>query len=264
MTRVRVAVGAVALTSSLLLARVHPFGDAGLYPRTYSPPQIMEYSSVPSPVRDLLIAKCADCHSTQPHAPFYGRLAPISWLMEHDIVEGREHMNLSRWDAYTPDEQQIFRAKILQQARTGKMPLPEYRNIHRSSQITKTDLAILSEWAHLSSTLPTGSSLSTSTDGDAMLGQQIFEKRCTGCHSLDKNREGPRLRGVFGRTSGQIPGFPYSSALKNAHIIWNEQTLDRWLADPDAYIPNNNMDFAVIKQQERQSLIRFLKEEGIR
>ncbi|WP_263367290.1 heme-binding domain-containing protein [Edaphobacter bradus] len=263
MTRLRIsAVCATALLSSLLLARVHPFGDAGLYTPNPSPAPIMEHSSVPPQVRDLLTAKCADCHSTQTRAPLYGRLAPISWFMERDILEGRKHMDLSAWDTYTSDQQQTLQAKIIQQTRAGKMPLPQYRNIHRNSAITAADLQLLTQWAHQSSPLATDPSQPLPTEGSAVQGKLVFEKRCTGCHSLAQNREGPNLSGVFGRTSGQAPGFTYSPALQNAHIVWNELTLDRWLTDPDAYLPGNNMDFHVAKPQERRDLIRFLKESA--
>lgn len=251
---------AVALLSSLFLARVHPFGNAGLFTAPPSAP-IPDHSSIPPQVRQLLIAKCADCHSTQTHAPFYARLAPISWLIERDILEGRKHLNLSAWDTYTPEEQQTLQAKIIQQTRSGKMPLPQYRNIHRSSAITAADLELLSQWSHQPA-LETVSAQPPTSSGDAVQGKLIFEKRCTGCHALDQNREGPHLRGVFGRTTGQAPGFMYSPALQNAHIVWNETTLDRWLTDPDAYLPGNNMDFRVTKPQERQDLIRFLKESA--
>src|SRR5215469_14951324 len=105
MTRLRIAtVGVIALLSSLLLARVHPFGDAGLYAANGSRTPIMQHSSVPPQVRELLVAKCADCHSTQTHMPFYGRLAPVSWLLERDIIEGLKHMNLSAWDTLAPEQ----------------------------------------------------------------------------------------------------------------------------------------------------------------
>lgn len=264
MTLLRTAVLAavLALPASLLLARVHPFGDAGLYAATPAPAQIMQHSNVPPRVRDLLIAKCADCHSTQTRAPLYGRLAPISWLMERDILEGRKHMNLSAWDTYSPDEQQTLQSKILTQTRTQKMPLPQYRHLHRDSAITAADLDLLTQWAHLTSTLDPVPAQPSPTNGDAVQGKLVFEKRCTGCHSLDQNREGPHLRGVFGRTSGQVPNFPYSSALKDAHILWNDETLDRWLTDPDAFVPQNGMSFRVAKPDERRDLIRFLKESA--
>ena len=79
---------------------------------------------------------------------------------------------------------------------------------------------------------------------------------------MEANREGPRLRGVFGRTSGTVPGFAYSPTLIKAHIVWNDASLDQWLTDPDILVPGNNMDFFVTKAQERRDLIRFLKQSS--
>src|SRR6201987_1103634 len=55
-------------------------------------------------------------------------------------------------------------------------------------------------------------------DANVDRGKQLFEKRCTGCHSLDQDKEGPRLRGVYGRQTGQISSFKYSTALQSAHF----------------------------------------------
>jgi cytochrome c len=90
-------------------------------------------------------------------------------------------------------------------------------------------------------------------------GKQLFEKRCTGCHSLDRNKEGPRLGDVYGRQSGTSPGFNYSSALKAAHFTWDEQRLDKWLTDTQSLVEDNNMDFHVPKAEERAEIIRYLK-----
>ena len=249
---------AIVLTGSLLLARIHPFGDAGLYGAKAAKPSILEHSSVPPEVRATLIAKCADCHSMQTRSPVYGRLAPASWLMERDIVEARKHMNLSSWDTYSTDEQQILKAQIVQQTKLGKMPLLQYRILHRNSRVTDADVQILSSWAHGTASGAKDSTSATGV-GDPMKGKQVFEKRCTGCHSLEHDREGPRLQGVFGRRSGEIPGFPYSEALRKAHIQWDQRSLDQWLADPDILVPGNNMGFHVAKPDERRDLIRFLQ-----
>jgi cytochrome c len=96
--------------------------------------------------------------------------------------------------------------------------------------------------------------------GDPARGRQIFEKRCTGCHALEQNREGPRLQGVFGRTSGTVPGYPYSPELIKAAIVWDESSLDRWLSGPDILVPGTNMDFHVPKPEERRDLISLLKQ----
>jgi cytochrome c len=91
-------------------------------------------------------------------------------------------------------------------------------------------------------------------------GKQIFEKRCTGCHALDIEKAGPRLRGVYGRRAGSIPSFPYSEALRKSAITWNGDALDKWLTDPDAYIPDNDMAFRVTNPEERAAIIGYLKE----
>ena len=101
-------------------------------------------------------------------------------------------------------------------------------------------------------------SLSHAT-GDADRGKQLFEKRCTGCHSLDQDKEGPRLRGVYGRQAGTISSFKYSAALQSAHVTWDDDSLDRWLTDTDSLIADNDMAYRVQKADERADIIRYLK-----
>lgn len=98
--------------------------------------------------------------------------------------------------------------------------------------------------------------------GDAKRGKVVFEKRCTGCHALDQNREGPRLRGVYGRTAGTVKDFDYSDPLRKSQIVWNEAALERWLAGPESMVPGVNMDFYVAKPEERADVIQFLKEQS--
>jgi cytochrome c len=249
----------VAFAASLLLARVHPFGNAGLYAQPRGTP-IMQNSDIPPKVRETLMTKCADCHSTQTRAPLYGRLAPFSWLMERDIVEAREAMNLSQWNHYSAEERDAFKVKIVLETKSHRMPLPQYRIIHWNANITDADIDLLNQWARASAGSAVLQITSAPIEGDATRGKNVFEHRCTGCHSLDQNREGPRLRGVFGRISGSVSDFDYSSAIKQAHITWNEASLERWLADPDILVPGNNMEFQVTKPQERSDLIQYLKE----
>ena len=90
-------------------------------------------------------------------------------------------------------------------------------------------------------------------------GKQLFEKRCTGCHSLDQDREGPRLRGVYGRQTGTISSFKYSTALQSARITWDDDSLDKWLTDTDSLIADNDMAYRVPKPDERADIIRYLK-----
>jgi cytochrome c len=88
----------------------------------------------------------------------------------------------------------------------------------------------------------------------------MFEKRCAGCHALDSEKTGPRLRGVFGRPAGSVPKFPYSEPLRKSGVTWDASSLDKWLTDPDGFIPDNNMAFRVVNKDERAIIIEYLKD----
>ena len=106
--------------------------------------------------------------------------------------------------------------------------------------------------------LSSAASADTQT-GNAERGKDLFERRCTGCHSLDQDKEGPHLRGVYGRKAGTAPTFTYSAAVKSAQITWSDDTLEKWLTDTDSVIPGNDMTFSVPKAEERADIIQFLK-----
>jgi len=249
----------IVFPASLLLARIHPFGDAGLYAARSPETPMLSHAQVPDAVRSLLAENCADCHSNQPHIPFYGRLAPASWLMERDIVQARKAMNLSAWDVYSEAQRQTFAAKVIQEMKSHDMPPVLYRLIHWNSRISAADLVSAAAWAH-GFEAPQPGGADTAAEGDPLRGKALFEKRCTGCHTLTANKEGPRLQGVYGRASGTVAGFAYSPALKKEQVVWDDKSLDKWLADPDAFLPGNDMDFLVSKAQDRRDLISYLRE----
>ena len=100
--------------------------------------------------------------------------------------------------------------------------------------------------------------------GDAAKGKQVFAK-CQACHSIEAgtNKLGPSLHGLIGRTSGSIDGFRYSDAMKNAHLTWDEATLDKYLANPKTLVPGTKMVFPGLpKEEDRLAVIAYLKEAG--
>ena len=97
---------------------------------------------------------------------------------------------------------------------------------------------------------------------DPQAGEAIYS-RCAACHALAYDRTGPRHCGLLGRRAGTVPGFDYSDAMKKSGIVWNEATLDRFLADPLRTVPGTAMGYAGIKDpKERIDLIAYLKEAG--
>jgi cytochrome c len=96
---------------------------------------------------------------------------------------------------------------------------------------------------------------------DVSHGEALYEG-CQDCHSLDKNDVGPRHRGVFGRKAGSISDYEYSDGLKNSGIVWNEQTLDKWLTDPQAFVPGAKMFYHLANPADRADVIAFLREKA--
>ena len=121
---------------------------------------------------------------------------------------------------------------------------------------TATILSVLAAVCALS-----GPTSAAGLTGDPARGEQLYEA-CTDCHSLDKNDVGPRHRGVFGRKAGSLPDYSYSDALKSSNIVWNEETLDKWLTDPQAFVPGVKMFFHLDNAQDRADVIAYLKERA--
>lgn len=100
------------------------------------------------------------------------------------------------------------------------------------------------------------------TTGDPKAGEAIYA-RCMACHSLTYNRTGPMHCGLFGRRAGTVPGFQYSEAMKHSGIVWNEKTLNEFLANPLKRVPGTAMGYAGIPdKKERRDLIAYLKWAG--
>ena len=85
--------------------------------------------------------------------------------------------------------------------------------------------------------------------------------RCAGCHSTQagQNKIGPSLAGVVGRSSGSVPGYDYSDAMKNAHLTWDQQTLDKFLQSPGGLVHGTKMFATVPDAGTRQRVIAYLK-----
>ena len=98
---------------------------------------------------------------------------------------------------------------------------------------------------------------------NAALGQQVFNNACRTCHTTKEgdNRFGPHLYKIIGRKAGSLPHYGYSSALKGADFVWDEERLERFIANPDELVPGNSMKpyGGLASADDRARIVSFLQ-----
>jgi cytochrome c2 len=97
-------------------------------------------------------------------------------------------------------------------------------------------------------------------DGDPARGEARFQE-CAACHRLEAgaNEVGPSLHGIFTRNAGELADFRYSPAMKRSGVVWTAQTIDQYIADPQAMIPANRMPYAgMASASDRADLVSYL------
>ena len=104
--------------------------------------------------------------------------------------------------------------------------------------------------------------VSIANTADLVKGKKVF-KKCVACHSLQegKNKIGPSLYNLLGRKAGSVDGYKYSKAMKNSDVVWDEESLDKFLTKPRKFIKRTKMSFWGIKKKSlRDDLISFFKQ----
>lgn len=141
-------------------------------------------------------------------------------------------------------------------------PTSSLRGVDRRRHNRVLLISALSGMAMLSSSpaLP-----QASQGTEASSGQQAFNNACRTCHMVREgdNRLGPNLFKVVGRKAGSLPGYAFSSAMKEAGLVWDEEKLDRFIANPDQVVPGNNMKpyGGLSSSDDRKKIIAFLAQQ---
>ncbi len=102
--------------------------------------------SPPAAIAAGLRAACYDCHSDSTRYPWYAKVQPVAWWLADHINEGKEHLNLSQFGAYSPKEQQRKLNRMSDEIVNRKMPLRSYTLLHADARLTDAQVNAISEW----------------------------------------------------------------------------------------------------------------------
>jgi hypothetical protein len=102
--------------------------------------------SVDAPIAAIFERSCKDCHTHETVWPWYSNVAPISWMVIHDVNEGRGKMDLSEWAGYDAAEQHTLLEHMCREVSSGDMPIFAYKIIHTRAVLSDADKKAICDW----------------------------------------------------------------------------------------------------------------------
>jgi hypothetical protein len=127
---------------------------------------ITKLMNVPANVQSILKRSCYDCHSNQTTWPWYSHIAPASFLVTHDVNEGREEMNFSEWGKMSVSKREERLSTICEVITDNEMPLGKYTILHSDAKLSDEEKKILCDWADANSTDEDAGSDESEEDAD--------------------------------------------------------------------------------------------------
>jgi hypothetical protein len=128
-------IGLAAIIVMALGIQLIPYGHNHANPQVVSEPAW----SIPE-VRDLAKRACFDCHSNETVWPWYSNVAPLSWLAQWDVDQGRQELNFSEWDSRSGNTDEV-----VESVQEGEMPPWFYKMIHSSARLTPAEINQLTQ-----------------------------------------------------------------------------------------------------------------------
>ncbi len=128
---------------ALIALPVLAFGIQLIPVERTNPPVVADFDG-PAEVAQILRQSCYDCHSNETTWPWYSHVAPVSWLVAHDVEEARDELNFSDWPRFAADDHVV--KKIVEEVDEGEMPLPIYLINHPEAKISAESLAVLKDY----------------------------------------------------------------------------------------------------------------------
>jgi hypothetical protein len=117
-----------------------------LVPVDRTNPPVEATVDAPEQILPILKRSCFDCHSHETKWPGYSYVAPISWLVRHDVTEAREHMNFSTWQKYDTEKRKKLLGEAWEEVSEGAMPMPMYTWMHPGAKLSDDDKKLLYTW----------------------------------------------------------------------------------------------------------------------
>ena len=140
--KVLIAMGAAAV-AALGGSLIQPFGTPGI---PGSSQTILREAQIDPEALALVYRACRSCHSQQSEWPWYGHVAPVSWLLARDVQQARLHMNLSQWQDYSADDRLRLLSEIGSAVRNREMPVQRYVLLHPEARLTDIERQQIYRW----------------------------------------------------------------------------------------------------------------------
>ncbi len=132
--------GGIAIVILAILIQFVPYG------RNHTNPPVIKEPAWDSPQTQVLFQRaCADCHSNNTNWPWYTNIAPVSWMIQHHVEDGRSTLNLSECGVPRTDEENEDSEEISEVILEGEMPLPQYTAIHAEARLTAAERQALAQ-----------------------------------------------------------------------------------------------------------------------
>jgi len=118
-----------------------------LIPVNQTNPAVIQTAELPPEVQDILVESCFDCHSNETEWPWYSRIAPGSFLITRDVIQGRKRLNFSDFSNMDANDSSDVANEIVEMLEEGKMPLLPYLLLHPDASLSDSESATLIAWA---------------------------------------------------------------------------------------------------------------------
>ena len=146
MNKARVKKVLAALIAFLVVIQI--FQPRRTNPQVVPSRSLNAHVRVPEGVYTALLQSCGDCHSNETHWPWYGSVAPLSWVITDDVNEGRRHMNFEDWEAQQDPKQANDRlVDICEEIKKQGMPPFSYRMVHKDMRLKPQEIASICSWS---------------------------------------------------------------------------------------------------------------------